>query len=447
MTIIMNNNNNNNDEETAFFNQHTGSNVDNNNDNIIKSNMMYGSTTTDDHDNHRQQQQQQYNNIIQTPNIKKLSTGSTEDDEFENNTTTSSNNGKSNLTLRRIALDLSLYLNLIILFSKLYAYIRTLSLSVLAALTDSLLDVVSQLVLNYTERHSSKSRSSAFYPAGAARLEPLGVLTCAALMGMASFEILKESMESLFIHVGTTMDIKDMSMMSVYGMMGIVLVKLALYFLCLHAIPVQSSTNSIYSNSVITHHDTSTNNAVAKQSVKVSDPTLEALAQDHWNDALSNGVAAAALFAALIAPELWFLDPIGAVLISVYIIYSWYETGKEQIEQLTGKSAPDEFIDELYVLASNFDSRMIVDVVRAYHFGPKFLVELEVVLPKDTLLFESHDLGMELQYEIEGREEVERCFVHIDYEQRPYDEHVVSKVPELRAKYRPSANSSYCHSV
>ena len=66
----------------------------------------------------------------------------------------------------------------------------------------------------------------------------------------------------------------------------------------------------------------------------------------------------------------------------------------------------------------------------------RFLVELEMVMPRETLLFESHDLGMELQYEIEAREEVERCFVHIDYETRPYDEHVVSKVPELREKYR-----------
>ena len=80
--------------------------------------------------------------------------------------------------------------------------------------------------------------------------------------------------------------------------------------------------------------------------------------------------------------------------------------------------------------------------MRAYHFGPKFLVELEVVMPKETLLFESHDVGMELQYEIEGREEVERCFVHIDYQTRPYDEHVVSKVPELREKYRPRLHST-----
>ena len=337
-------------------------------------------------------------------------------------------------TLRRLAIDLSLYINLLILFSKLFAYFQTLSLSVLAALTDSLLDVISQLVLNYTEKHSTKSRSSAFYPAGAARLEPVGVLTCAALMGMASFEILKESIESLAFD-GNVMSQhlqNGQNITAVYGMGFIVFVKLGLYFLCEHSRPSKkpSNYNSVYNS-----------NLAVKQSVKVSDPTLEALAQDHWNDALSNAVAAIALFAALFSKDLWFVDPIGAIIISLYIIYSWYETGKEQIEQLTGKSAPQELIDELYDIASTFDKNMVVDVVRAYHFGPKFLVELEVVLPKDTLLLESHDLGMELQYEIEGREEVERCFVHIDYEMRPYDEHVVSKVPELRAKYRPSASS------
>jgi divalent metal cation (Fe/Co/Zn/Cd) transporter len=167
----------------------------------------------------------------------------------------------------------------------------------------------------------------------------------------------------------------------------------------------------------------------------LADPTLEALAKDHWNDSLSNGVAAVALLCAVREPRLWFLDPIGAILISIYIIYSWYTTGKEQIEHLTGKSAPEEFIEELIELANSFDERLIVDTVRAYHFGPKFLVEIEIVMDASTLLFESHDLGMDLQYEIEGREEVERCFVHIDYQARAYDEHVVSKVPELREKY------------
>ena len=57
-------------------------------------------------------------------------------------------------------------------------------------------------------------------------------------------------------------------------------------------------------------------------------------------------------------------------------------------------------------------------------------------------LIQSHDIGMDLQYEIEGLEEVERCFVHIDYEKRDYDEHVVSKVPELRQKYTKKSSTS-----
>ena len=285
---------------------------------------------------------------------------------------------------------------------------------------------VSQLILYYTEQRSSKTRSSAHYPAGASRLEPLGVLSCAALMGFASFGVLKESIESLFegIQGGNGAALMDENWSSFWSMTSVVFVKLALYALCKKVAHIKGSDNKYH-----------------------IDPTIEAVALDHWNDCLSNAVAAIALLFTLSNEMLWILDPIGAIIISVYIIFSWYSTGREQIEQLTGKAAPAEFIDELYEMANNFDVKMEVDVVRAYHFGPKFLVELEVVLPKDTLLFESHDLGMELQYEIESREEVERCFVHIDYESRPYDEHVVSKVPELRERYRPYKQSNSAVSI
>eukprot|EP00529_Nitzschia_sp_RCC80_P023877 CAMPEP_0113447938 /NCGR_PEP_ID=MMETSP0014_2-20120614/4501_1 /TAXON_ID=2857 /ORGANISM="Nitzschia sp." /LENGTH=463 /DNA_ID=CAMNT_0000339119 /DNA_START=85 /DNA_END=1476 /DNA_ORIENTATION=- /assembly_acc=CAM_ASM_000159 len=321
--------------------------------------------------------------------------------------------GTKNYTLRRLAMDLSLYCNLFITLTKLVAYLRTFSLSVLAALLDSVLDVVSQLVLNYTEKHSSMQRSSALYPAGASRLEPIGVLTCAALMGMASFEVLKESGETLIFKDNTLEDLtlRD-EIFSVASMITIVVVKLLLLVLC-----EKASNKRSYGSS---------------KSIQFADPTLEALAQDHWNDALSNAISAVALFLAVFKESLWWVDPVGAIIISLYIIYSWYQTGKEQIEQLTGKSAPEELIEELVELADHFDEKMMVDTVRAYHFGPKFLVEVEVVMPHHTPLKESHDLGMELQYEIEAREEVERCFVHIDYESRDYDEHVVSKVPEIR---------------
>ena len=269
------------------------------------------------------------------------------------------------ISLRRLALELSLYVNLAITLAKLVAYLQTFSLSVLAALLDSVLDVVSQLVLNYTERHSSMQRSSALYPAGASRLEPIGVLTCAALMGMASFEVLKESFTSIVYHKSiVSMEGEEApSMSSFWSMATIVVMKLVLLVLCNRA----ANRKSILSSS--------TTGTSSRAVVQLADPTLEALAQDHWNDALSNTVAAVALLCVLQMPSLWFVDPVGAILISIYIIHSWYETGHEQIEHLTGKAAPQEFLDELHEIASGFDERMVVDCLRAYHFGPKYVSE------------------------------------------------------------------------
>lgn len=318
------------------------------------------------------------------------------------------NDTGNNDKFREIAISFSLYSNILITLLKLYSYIQTSSLSVLAALIDSILDVVSQLILAYTEHQSNQiKRSSDQFPAGASRMEPIGVLICSALMGMASFEVIKESITELLYPERNLIDIENMS--GFWQMSSIVLVKLFLVFFC------QKVSRS--------------------QGNGVKDSTMEALIQDHINDALSNAIAAFALVAALSRDSLWFIDPVGAIIISVYIMYSWYNTAKEQILQLSGRAAPSEFTHEIRKFAQEIHPNLEVDVCRAYHFGPKFLVELEVVLPQDTVLKESHDLGMRLQYEIESREEVERCFVHIDYEARPYDEHVVSKVPELRNRF------------
>jgi divalent metal cation (Fe/Co/Zn/Cd) transporter len=295
-------------------------------------------------------------------------------------------------------------------------------------------------------------------------------------MGMASFEVIKESITALLFHSDFAL---QPHLSSVYAMIAIVVIKLMLLWLCQVGAYKRPTHRGVYPSKettataetaatstpattttqtvdVVDEEDASSLAAAAAengegapkpqpagaiQQERWADPTMEALAQDHWNDTMSNSVAAVALVLAVYDQRLWFLDPIGAMLISFYIIYSWYMTGKEQIEHLTGKSAPGDFIGELVDMANEFDDRIVVDTVRAYHFGPKFLVEIEIVMDQSTLLYESHDLGMDLQYAIEGREEVERCFVHIDYQARPYDEHVVSKVPELREKYVKGASS------
>lgn len=69
------------------------------------------------------------------------------------------------------------------------------------------------------------------------------------------------------------------------------------------------------------------------------------------------------------------------------------------------------------------------DIVRAYHFGNNYLVELEVILPEQMCVREAHDISLALQDKVEALDCVERAFVHVDYAPRDYDEH---KDPTIR---------------
>ena len=68
-----------------------------------------------------------------------------------------------------------------------------------------------------------------------------------------------------------------------------------------------------------------------------------------------------------------------------------------------------------------------IDTVRAFHFGNNFLVEMDIVLPEDMSLRVAHDIGESLQQRLENLPEVERAFVHLDYEysHNPNSEHKV----------------------
>jgi divalent metal cation (Fe/Co/Zn/Cd) transporter len=64
-----------------------------------------------------------------------------------------------------------------------------------------------------------------------------------------------------------------------------------------------------------------------------------------------------------------------------------------------------------------------VDTVRAYHAGVNVIVELDIVIPPETPLKDAHDVGEALQHSLEEFEDVERAFVHIDYETSHRPEH------------------------
>ena len=288
-----------------------------------------------------------------------------------------------------VAVKLSLLCNIGLLIAKAVASYLSGSLSIISSLVDSAVDLVSGVVVWYTSR-AIKCTNYYKYPEGKTRLEPIGVIVLAVVMAVASVQV---------IITATTEMIKnsadpDVSTPTIIIIAATVLIKIFLFFFCR----------------------------------RINTPSTAVLAQDHRNDIVSNAVA---LGFGYVGYKVWRnADPLGAILISVYIIIGWYRTGKEQIRGLTGHVARPAMLQKLLWVCMNHDRRIqFIDTLRAYHFGYNVLVEAHIVLPPDMSLREAHDIGESLQSELESYSDVERAFVHIDYdfEHHPSVEHKIGQ--------------------
>jgi divalent metal cation (Fe/Co/Zn/Cd) transporter len=83
----------------------------------------------------------------------------------------------------QIAITSSIVINIFLTIAKIYATVSSGSLAVLSSLVDSILDLTSQALFWFTDRHMHTPHEK--YPAGRRRLEPIAVIISATLMGMA----------------------------------------------------------------------------------------------------------------------------------------------------------------------------------------------------------------------------------------------------------------------
>lgn len=153
-------------------------------------------------------------------------------------------------------------------------------------------------------------------------------------------------------------------------------------------------------------------------------PSVHVFYIDHRNDILVNSFG---LIMAVVGNKfVWYLDPIGAIMIALLILVSWVTNAFEQVWLLVGKSAPRDYISKLVYMAMCHDERIVkVETCRAYHAGQRYYVEIDIVMDEGTPLRVSHDVAQELQRKVEGLGDVERAFVHVDYEDShdPHEEH------------------------
>ena len=163
----------------------------------------------------------------------------------------------------------SWFVNLFLLMAKLYIGIVSNSKAVWASVADSVVDLLSQAVLSVATRYIR--RHDPDYPVGRSRLEALSVLASAGIMTMASIEVIQFACIDLIEGLEGRIPILDIAA-EMYIVLSIgIFLKVILYIYCSYVNKLADSD------------------------------ALEALAEDHLNDIMSNTAALVASSAALMA--------------------------------------------------------------------------------------------------------------------------------------------------
>nr|KAG5694399.1 hypothetical protein BaRGS_002253 [Batillaria attramentaria]KAG5706465.1 hypothetical protein BaRGS_032858 [Batillaria attramentaria] len=278
--------------------------------------------------------------------------------------------------------QVTLLINLMLMGAKLAASILSGSMAIISSLIDSVVDLLSGLIMWWATR-AMRNRDPYRYPQGRTKLEPVAIIILSTVMALASVVFIRESITKLVTLLGdpTALPVMDIPTLVIAG--STVVIKFVLWIICR----------------------------------RVTIPTVQALALDHRNDVMSNTVA-------MICGYLGSKQFQDQVSLQGFI----YVDPGEQIKLLTGRSATPEFLSKVTFLVLDHDENITsIDTVRAFHSGNNFLVEVDIVLPQTMNLGVAHDIGEKLQQKLETLPEVERAFVHLDYEgtHNPRSEHKI----------------------
>ncbi|KAJ4705771.1 Metal tolerance protein [Melia azedarach] len=286
----------------------------------------------------------------------------------------------------RMAVHVSNATNLVLFVAKVYASIASRSLAVIASTLDSLLDLLSGFILWFTA-NAMKNPNQYYYPIGKKRMQPVGIIVFASVMATLGLQILLESARALISKSRPEANPQQEKWM-IGIMASVTVIKFLLMIYCRR-----------FKNEIV-----------------------RAYAQDHLFDVITNSVG---LVTAVLALRVcWWIDPTGAIIIALYTISTWARTVLENVFSLIGRTAPPDFLAKVtYLIWNHHEEIQHIDTVRAYTFGAHYFVEVDIVLPEDMVLHQAHNIGETLQEKLEQLPEVERAFVHIDFEFTHRPEH------------------------
>ncbi|PIN98245.1 MAG: hypothetical protein COT90_05220 [Candidatus Diapherotrites archaeon CG10_big_fil_rev_8_21_14_0_10_31_34] len=266
--------------------------------------------------------------------------------------------------------------NIFLFLIKIFIGMLTLSVALIADSLNSLTDIFSSLVAFIAVKISGK-KPDEDHPFGHERAESIAGLIIGVLIVVIGFEILKEGIMKLLF--GNEVR---------FGFIAIVVLLITIglkLFLAYYNKRIAGKTKSM---------------------------ALDALSRDAFADVVTALTAAIGVFGAINGFP--FLDPLMALVISVYIMWNGIKTILINTGQLMGKAPPKELIQRISNKAFEVKGVKGVHDIKAQYLGVLVQVEIHVVVDETISIQKAHLIGKNVQYSIESMEEIDRVFIHLD---------------------------------
>jgi cation diffusion facilitator family transporter len=148
---------------------------------------------------------------------------------------------------------------------------------------------------------------------------------------------------------------------------------------------------------------------------KLRSRALSANAWHQRSDALSSLPAAVAIGAAMIFPDLRFIDPIGAAIVSVFILFSAIRIISGALAELMDESLPPDQRQAIEDIVCQTEGVTTVHALRSRRNGPGFHLDLHVLVPGELTVREGHNIARNVrQALVQSEHHVLDAIVHVE---------------------------------
>jgi cation diffusion facilitator family transporter len=133
---------------------------------------------------------------------------------------------------------------------------------------------------------------------------------------------------------------------------------------------------------------------------RIKSSAMVANAWHHRSDAFSSIPAAIAIAGARLIPKWQFLDHVGAVVVSVFILQAAWSVTWPALKQLVDAGAPRSECERLRQIALATPGVKVVHALRTRYIGSELQTDLHILVDPDLSVREGHDIAEDVKRRI-----------------------------------------------